>query len=164
MFYEELNGLLVWLPCFLMGCTFSKFNLFAKIKKIFIENRLDNIIVYIVIGLSVFLIRYRNGNDYSYDYLLAPVFYISAINIVKLLRSNNIFTCLGKHSANMWLIHSFFCYQYFQRIVYYPKVAIIILIWLLLLSLECSVAIEFLSKKCISLVAKLKFNNGISKD
>ncbi|WP_353846725.1 acyltransferase family protein [Clostridium sp. VAP51] len=146
-FSRELLDLLYWIPCFLMGCTFAKFDLFSKFQKKCIENKLDNIFVYILFSVIIIYIRKRNANTIDFDYLLVPIFIISSVNIIKILRINKIFEFLGKNSTNIWLMHSYFCYQYFQKLVYYPKNSIIIVIWLILLCIICSILVIYVQDK-----------------
>ncbi len=154
-FYNEISFLLGWLPCFLVGCTFAKFNLFYKIKKIFKDNKLDNIIIYTLICIVIIYIRHRIDDSMDFDYLFAPIFIIASDYVVRFLKLDKLFAILGKHSTNMWLIHSFFCYQYFQTLVYYPKVSIIVVIWLTILCLTCSWIIIYITQRYKKLVNKL---------
>ena len=41
---------------------------------------------------------------------------------------------LGEESAIMWLVHTFLCYYWLQRLVYAPKYAVLIFLWLVALS------------------------------
>lgn len=154
-FYTQMSFMLEWLPCFLMGCTFAKFNLFCKIKKMFIENKLDNIVVYLLICIGIFYVRHRNDDPMTFDYLFVPIFILAIDSIVKSIRLDKLFAFLGKHSTNMWLIHSFFCYQYFQALVYYPRISIIVVIWLTILCVICSSVIMYIIKKYKNLYKNL---------
>jgi len=165
-FYNEISFLLGWLPCFLMGCTFAKFDLFPKIKKIFRDNRLDNIIVYALIYIGIMYIRHRTNDSIDFDYLFAPIFIIASDYVVRFLRLDKLFAFLGKHSTNMWLIHSFFCYQYFQTLVYYPKISIIVVIWLTILCVISSWIIMYITKEYNNLYKKVmnKLSNTVELD
>lgn len=155
-FYNEVSFLLGWLPCFLMGCTFAKFDLFSKIKKLFRENNLDNIIVYILIYIGIIYLRRRLDDTMNFDYLFAPIFIFASVHVVRFLKLDKLFTILGKHSTNMWLIHSFFCYQYFQALVYYPKISIIVVAWLTTLCITCSWVIMYIIKEYKTIYNKLE--------
>ena len=112
IFYKELYNAMKWLPCFLMGILFAKYNLFIKIKVWAIENKIDRLSLYIMLCVITAYIRHRNNNTANYDYLLAPMFILSILEIIKRFHFENAFRYLGKHSTNMWLVHSFFCYYY----------------------------------------------------
>ena len=154
-FYKQISLLLVWLPCFLMGYIFAKFNLFYKIEKWIKEKRIDNILIYLLICMAIFYIRCKNEDKMNLDYLFAPIFIIASNNIVKSLSLDKFFAFFGKHSTNMWLMHSFFCYQYFQKLVYYPRIPIIILIWLIILCITCSSIIMYIRKEYNNFINKL---------
>ena len=154
-FYNQISFLLGWLPCFLMGCTFSKFDLFHKIKNLLKENKLDNIITYSLICVGIVYIRHRSNDTMNFDYLFAPLFIIATNNFVKALRLDKLFVLFGTHSTNMWLMHSFFCYQYLQVLVYYPKISIIVLIWLTVLCVICSLIIMNIVKEYKKFVSDL---------
>ena len=59
----------------------------------------------------------------------------------------NIFENLGKHSMNMFLIHTFFFYFWFSDFVYITRNPILIFLTLLLFSYVASVIIEWIKKK-----------------
>lgn len=145
-FYNQISFLLEWLPCFLMGYTFAKFDLFCEMKNLLKDNKLDNIVIYSLISMVIIYIRHRTDDASNFDYLFAPIFIFAIVNVIKSLRLDKLFALLGKHSTNMWLMHSFFCYQYFQVLVYYPRIAIIIVIWLGILCLTCSSIIMYIIK------------------
>lgn len=54
---------------------------------------------------------------------------------------------LGKHSMNMYLMHTFICGYFFREFIYGFKCPILIFILLLLISLILSIAVEFFKKK-----------------
>lgn len=60
-----------------------------------------------------------------------------------------VLTYLGKHSMNMYLVHTFIFLYYFGDFIYQFKYPILIVLALLITSLAVSIAIEQL-KKCIS--------------
>ena len=47
---------------------------------------------------------------------MTPLFiYLFVVFFSLIGKANKVFLFFGKHSMNMWLIHSFFCYYYFQK-------------------------------------------------
>lgn len=80
------------------------------------------------------------------DFILTPCFIFAVVNLLYNSVFHKLFKLLGEHSTNMWLIHSFFCYRYFQWLVFKPRLSILILIWLVMLSLESSYFINYLHK------------------
>lgn len=66
---------------------------------------------------------------------------------------DRILGALGRHSTSMWLIHTYFCYYLFQKIIYGFKYPLFIFMMLLIVSYVTAVLIDrlnvFLSKKII---------------
>lgn len=62
---------------------------------------------------------------------------------------NTVFSYLGKHSTNMWLVHSFYCYYFLEatKIVYSTRSVWVDLLILAGMSLATSVLIELLYKR-----------------
>ena len=58
-----------------------------------------------------------------------------------------VFSELGKHSMNMFLVHSFYYYYWFREYIYYSRNPIIIFITLLIISYLSSVIIEWIKRR-----------------
>lgn len=58
---------------------------------------------------------------------------------------------LGKHSTNMWLIHGFFIFYYWQNFIYSFNNTFISFIVLLTFSLSCSILIEQFKKLAVKI-------------
>lgn len=86
------------------------------------------------------------------------MFIVSMINIAKTIRIDSILQYIGKHSTNIWLIHSFFVFQYLQEFTYMPRVSVLVLIWTIILCLVCSNFIMFVQIK-INNIIKKNFDN-----
>lgn len=149
-FYGELQWILAWIPCFISGCIFAKFDLFVKLKLFVHNNKVNDIIQYIFLLLFVIYMKYSVDFVEYYDYIFAPLFIISSVEILKNMKIDKVFEYFGKYSMNMWLVHSLLCYQYIQAAVYFPKVSILILLWLLFLSFILAYVILRIQKKVLS--------------
>ena len=57
---------------------------------------------------------------------------------------DNVLALLGKHSMNMWMIHSWFCYYLFHDFIYGFKFPVIIFIMLVVISVVCSMIINII--------------------
>lgn len=147
---------------FFMGYLAFEFDLFKLIKLKLINLNLDNKIIHLTLALIVFIIRFISR--LPLDFLLAPIFIFAITN---LFYKNKViiplFNILGKHSTNMWLVHSFFCYTYFQNIIFYPKNSILILIFLIILTVITSVIIEVILNKITNINMDKKFNIQLKK-
>lgn len=93
--------------------------------------------------LALILVRWFL-NNYSFQvfavaiiFLLFPTFPIGE-------KFKAVLKYLGKHSMNIWLIHTYFCYYLFRDFIYGLKYPILIFSATLILSLLSSIIVEFL--------------------
>lgn len=132
-----------------IGSIFAKERMFEKIIKFMKKKQLNNIIIYIIFLIFAIMISFT---EYKVKYIIAtPILIFSCINIFK---SNKTLMILGKHSNNIWLVHTFFCYYYFQNIIFYPKYSILIITWLLIISLIVSIVINLIDNIINNLINK----------
>lgn len=145
-YYTVLNEILGILPSFLSGYVFAKYDLFKKYNSLF-NNDIIRVSVSIFAVLAVFDFRCKTGVNMDYDYIYAPIFIISCTNIVNRIKYiNNMFISIGKLSTYMWLMHSFFCYYYFQSFIYMSHNPIIIVCSLTLITYAVSFVIDRCAK------------------
>ena len=84
----------------------------------------------------------------SVDGLLALVISILVIIFIRNLSIvNSIFSFLGKHSTNIYMVHTFLFSYWFPQFIYAPRYAILIFLLLLLCSLVISIVLEFIKTK-----------------
>lgn len=146
--YNEIYNILLWQCVFSVGYLFSKFNLYTKIKQVLEKIKCSNKIFYFILIIIVIITRQYKGHEIFKDPMLVPIFIFAIINILDKYKIKKVFNYLGKNSTNMWLTHTFFCYYYFQYLTFYPKISVLILIWLVVLSLSVSNIINYILK-CI---------------
>lgn len=98
--------------------------------------------------------------------LITPVFilFLTSINF-----KSKLLFIIGKHSTNIWLIHSFFCYYLFQDIAFYPKWSLLVLSWIIILCILCSIIINKIKKILLIFkkpfdTIKLTYINNISQN
>jgi len=89
--------------------------------------------------MGCFIARYYMG--IRYDAFLTPIFTYGAIPLISSLRLEKILAFLGKHSAAMWLNHTFICYIFFPKQLYALKYSILIICTLTIASLLLAIAI-----------------------
>lgn len=161
--YSDIRDILFWQMVFSAGYIIAKFKLFSQINKWMAGKGLDKKAVYIAIILAVIGIRIGfsyafefigKGNPTYVDFILAPIFILISTNFIYKSVSKKIFGVMGVHSTNMWLTHTFFCYYYFQRLVFIPRYSVLIVMWLAILSLASSVTINFVIKSSARLMKK----------
>ena len=163
LLYLDIRNILFWQMSFCSGFIIAKLNLFSRINKSICSRKLDKRSYSIIIILAIISIRIGatylfqfigKGNATYVDFILAPPFILICTNFIINSKSKSIFSILGRHSTNMWLTHTFFCYYYFQNLVFLPKVSILIVMWLALLSLMASILINFVTKVGAQLMQK----------
>lgn len=122
MFSSALN----LLPSFLCGYLAAKFRWLDKVMK-----RVSNVWLQKVAGLVLLLgvFYYRRMQDEMWDYIL--VFFVIAactmlVNGIKPLEKA--LGALGGLTTFVWMSHSWWCYYYFQRVIYAPKYSILIVL------------------------------------
>ena len=152
LLYLDIRNILFWQMSFCSGFIIARINLFSRINESIWSRKLDKksysiIIILAIMGIRIgttYLFQFiGKGNATYVDFILAPPFILICTNFIINSKSKSIFSILGRHSTNMWLTHTFFCYYYFQNLVFLPKVSILIVMWLALLSLTASIFINF---------------------
>jgi len=168
LIFQDIKSILFWQMTFSIGCLTAKFNLFSCMNKRISYKKLNINVFHIAMILVIIIVRIGftkvcnslgKDNDTYIDFILAPLFILACTNFLYTNEichnmSEKIFLLLGKHSTNMWLTHSFFCYYYFQRFVFMPKLSILIIIWLAALSLCSSIFINFVIKLSSALLQR----------
>lgn len=111
------------------------------------------ILVPILILVFVFFsyLKLRHAIPGLYGMKVDPFLTMTMILIsITLLRSipyfNEAMQYLGKHSMNIYMVHSFIYYYYYGKFIYSFEYPILIFIALILLSLIVSITFEFIKK------------------
>ena len=114
----------------------------------------------IIVFLALFFVRnyavipYFGGT--RVDALLAPVIVLLVILFLRNVKYvNNVFLFLGKHSMNIFLIHTFIFYYWFNDFIYSFKNPFLIFLVLIAVCTIISILLEFL-KKTICLADLIK--------
>lgn len=160
--YNEVEGFLMWQFMFTIGYLCAKNRWYHDATKRLQRLSMDKWYVYLFMVVSVMVFRSKLPKEKLFDVILVPIFILAAVRLIEGTKFEFIFRFLGKHSINIWLVHTFLCYRYMQWMVYAPKYSIIIYILLILMSLLCSVAINALLelvKKIYQYVKKLYGRN-----
>lgn len=141
LYWSILYSTLKLIPQFLIGCIIAKYDLFTGLRKK-IKN---NVLIYalsIVTIILVFYLRKKNGS--LMDVIYAPLFILAITSIIQDIRYvSDLLIRLNKRSTEMWLIHSFFCYHFCQKLIFSPKLSILILLLLIIISYASAWLIEY---------------------
>ncbi|MHC5728959.1 MAG: acyltransferase family protein, partial [Nostoc sp.] len=125
---------------FALGMLCAKTNFFTGrlIEKL---DKSSSLVIVLIIGVCYLIHHIFKGN---YDFLITPFFIYASVRAITILNLSQVFSYLGKYSFPLWLIHSFFCYYYFQNIVYGLKWSPLVFVVLTSLSLLSVLGIEYL--------------------
>jgi len=149
--YSDTCSVLFWQMSFTTGiaCASQKFYSSRLIGFFEKSNRL-----LLLLGIGAcFLIRFRFGA--KIDFILVPIFVYFVVESIENLHPDRVFLYLGKYSFQIWLVHSFFCYYFFQNAIYLSHSPPFIFVSLLVISLISVLVIERLKlyfQKAVSLV------------
>lgn len=136
-----------YFPVFYLGLFFCKYHLYERYNHV-IRNWL------LGVGLCIFLTGVAYFIRSKWDVtemtiLMTPMLIYLFLCLFEILgRINKVFMLFGKHSMNMWLMHTFFCYYYFQKeMLMVSKNPIVAFLLIVLLSLLSSMIIDWFWKK-----------------
>lgn len=145
LFYYRFLELNKFAPVFFCGVVFAKYDGLVRIKAL-LGRGVSRTLLGLAGALAVFICRAWVMTDMDgADVILVPLFaaFVSALfDGAEALKLG--FSFLGKHSTNMWLVHSFFCYYFLEctKLVYCTGCVWIDLAVLTALSLGASVLLE----------------------
>lgn len=157
-FLHDIN---YWFAPFVFGMYISKHNLFTKILTLCdtLLKRISLSILLIVVSLYIRITFLKNAVYFDAFFAFAIILfsYMVLSSIPKLSKS---FEILGKHSANIFMFHTFIYSYYFQPIIYFSRYSLLIYIFMVLVCLFISLGLEYLKKitRYNKLFLKLKFN------
>lgn len=143
------NPLLVFhmLFNFMLGATVARCRVYEKLKDRvtpppYCLNHLSISVLAVVLAVLLFTVACYFKYFYGYAF-----FFMTALLYCPIPKWGRMVLCsLGKHSMNMWMIHSWFCYYLFKSFIYGFKYPIVIFVVLVVVSFLSSVAIEMMLK------------------
>lgn len=159
---SDLNNILLYIPCVIVGFLFAKYNMFEKIDKVFKPKYVwqSLLVIFIIFACSLEWNRVMGINIYT---IYVPIFIYECIIILNNLKYNLIpmvLDYIGKHSLNIWFLHALFLSGYtsilMQPIGFLPKNPILVVIWEIILCLPISIFINFVFNICNKLFKKIK--------
>lgn len=146
IYQRHLKMILIDLNIFMLGCFFSKFDIFDKLYKKY-SFLFDSYIVAPLLITFPLIVRAYGPIIGITELFIVPIFVIGIVNMCKIMGGGKIFLFLGKHSMNLWLIHSFFIYYYAKDVTFLTPNPTIMFFTILVISLGCSIVVEFLYEK-----------------
>ncbi len=166
--YSSFYMSVPYITCFWMGIVMAKDNLLFLLKERMKDNHILNPISDIVLLITLVFLR-TTGIGIIIDFIYVPFLIIISLHLLGYIKWLKItLEYLGKHSTNMWLSHSFFCYYFypFAKLVLFPKYAVPCLIVLIALSLLTSIMLNhfwhliYLLEQHIKSIFKRKKNDS----
>lgn len=159
-FLVLFNEFLVYLPFLLSGYIFAKFKLYSKMKH-YLPIFLDKWYVYVILIIGTMI--GRNLLPMLLELIYIPTFIFSIISLIRMINHQwltNGLGFLGEHSLNLWFLHAMFFGKtaYLQRIAYYPKISVLIILWVLILLIPVSILINKMMEKIKLIIFSLNFN------
>lgn len=124
---------------FILGVTIAKNGYFNRIRKRISFNKVTSIIsTVIVLGIISVIIHISVIGEIA-KLMLIPTF-IFCLSLR--LGQSKLLQWIGKHSTNIWLIHSFYCYYLFQKLTFMPRYSLLIFVWTIVLSITSGYLID----------------------
>lgn len=131
-----------YFPSFFLGLLFCKYSLYERFRAVVAKESLCLVICLVLTGMA-FVVRSKFGITETTIVMTPLCIYLFVVFFRKIGRANQVFLFFGKHSMNMWLIHSFFCYYYFQKeMLMVSNNAIVDYVLLVAVSLIVSIVID----------------------
>lgn len=137
---------------FYLGAMSVKHQIFQKISANDFTKKIKPFGFLILILLIALRVILKTGALHTF---YAYAFIIIFLNSKRLSFFDKVLSFLGKHSMNMWMIHSWFCYYLFKDFIYGFKYPILIYIILLAISLCCSILINFICTPLEKLINRI---------
>lgn len=159
MFFWRLICLNAYIVCFLMGIVAAKYDSITQVRKMLNGfGSVQKILLSIVLQILVILIRVYFCDSGEIDLVLLPAYIASLMVLVDAIPySRKVLLFFGKHSTNMWLTHSFFCFYFgvFAKAVYFTRNGVAAYMTLLALTMAASIFLDWFWKqvsKCFILL------------
>ena len=164
-YYARFFEIVHYSSTFFAGIVFAKYDKIVKIKSVFENMRFRWLVGFAGCFLVLYTRWFIEGD--TIDIVHSAVFTISASVMFDGFKVfKKVFAYLGKHSTNIWLTHSFYCYYFYEatKIVYKTKNVWVDLLILIAMSLVTSIIIEFFYKllsKALPIMRKIFFKSPV---
>ena len=151
-----------YIASFWMGLAMAHGNLLVLLKDELKEKKFLNPFTDILFMLLIIYMRNSViGN--VIDFVYVPLMIVFCVDLLHASRFvKKVFLCFGKRSTNMWLIHSFFCYYFYEavKVITWTQVAVISLIELIIMTYIAAVLVDLFWKEMSLLVLCIKRKRG----
>lgn len=133
-----------YLPVYALSygvCRFSVFETVEKIAERYIPNIVMRVLMYILLACIL-------GHIITLVRPIQFLFWFLAFSLIRMPECVSRSLCyLGRHSLNIWLVHTFYCYYYCKQLFVAIADPLLAYLVLVILSLVTSILLEFIKKK-----------------
>lgn len=135
-FWIESYTIMTLVPAYAMGCLLAKYDLLSRFKALCMSARKAPLLFGALAVLAVLF--YMHIYTWQlYDFINSALFICCVLVLLSTRPGHYIaplFEKLGEESTSMWLTHTLLCYHWCQKLVYAPRFAPLIFVWLVVLS------------------------------
>lgn len=151
--YQGSTSTMSFMLALVFGMMFADYNLFEKLGmlKVCKNQKVSDIIVFVVMLALVVSVFYFNpkinwGVFCEFDFDIAPVIFIcfTKLYVARIPKLRNALAYLGKHSMNIYYVHTFYRCTYLSMAIYFFDYSLAIWGLLMGISLLTSLLIEWL--------------------
>lgn len=147
LFFSILASTMEYYYPFVCGMVVVEKGYFDRIVKFLKKKKLNYKFLFLILVVFTCWMEKFSYIRHTFNFIIVPLF-ICLLSMFELEKSK-IILLLSRYTTGVWLIHSFFCYYYFKKIAFFPKYSILILLWILLLSVVCTIIIDYIREKLI---------------
>lgn len=163
---DAISTYFTYMPIVLIGYYVAEKNIFVKLVEFSSEkwkiNKLRLGIIYLVVCIGICLARgvLKNFIYINMDTIYAPMFVYCMWEILNILYLKQIFNSLlgllGQYSTEIWFLHAIFFIgnAYVQSIGYWPRISILILIWVLIMLMPIAMLFQKIDDKIFNYLLK----------
>lgn len=162
IFHQLLYFYFLYIAFVVAGSCVCQSGVFLKLHNWLSEKRWNNVWFNIFFIFLLIPIRWLLGNKLICDSFFATVLVFFLVELLQGREKRFIFRVLqflGKHSTNIWFLHAAFFFsfaEYTQRIVYFLRVPLLIMVWCLACCIPFSWIINLLHNKILGIIIKKK--------
>lgn len=139
----------IFAVAFLIG----KYRIYERVRKL-------HSITYMLILIACLIIRWNcisEPSQCNIDIILAPFVVFSMVGLIeKDSKISKVLRYFGRYSSYMWLVHTFWIYYYWQKVVLLPRYSILIFIWTVLLCLMNGILLNCAEGTVQKAIARLR--------
>lgn len=169
----------VYFPVMVIGYIVARLDLFSTIDSQLNKTRWGKLLIVMFLAVIVFMEPtwlYAGNGGFAVSFLRKcvrvfsiPIFVYAVMNIfrgIKVKAILFIFEELGKKSLSMWFFHCIFfscSKEITQRLLYFPKYPVLVLVWGLVLSYICAVPLTIVIEKIQTVLFEKSTSKNITK-